>query len=326
MDSIFQNVSILIVCFYVLTKSANYLVDGTVGIANIFKIPKIIIGIVLLSFATTAPEFAVTVISAIKGAPELALGNAVGSVIADDGIALAFAIFFSATVININKKIFMTSGLFLIAISILTYILSLDGLISRIEGVVILLILFSYLTFLVIMAIKNKNNPLDSNIEVDQEESEENILFHKQVFKFIVGLGGVLLSANLLVNAATGIAEIFKISDALIGQTIVAVGTSLPEIATCIVAARKGHADLAVGDIIGADILNLLWVIGAGSAISTLKVEKQTIIFAFPIMIAIVLFMILSPLIRKRFTKWHGAGLFAIYLLFLAGNIYFLVK
>ena len=315
-DSVYLHVAILVVCFGVLAKSADFLVDGAVGVAHRLRLPKVIIGIVLVSFMTTAPEFTVSIISALSGKPEIALGNAVGSVITDDALALALGILVAPAAIAVDSKLLKTTGLFLIAVDLLSFLLSLNGTVSRGEGIVLLLLLAGYLTVLVVV---QKRRPREAVLEA--EEHYHPTSTHGHILRLLAGVVGVLVASDFLVNSAEYVARFAGVSPAVIGLTLVALGTSVPEIATCIVAARKGHGDLAFGDIIGADILNILWIVGASATANPLVVGRKVTSFSFPAMIVVVLVMLVLARIGFRFERWKGAVLLVLYIAYIAATI-----
>lgn len=306
--------------FVLLFKCADFFVKGAVSIARVTNIPKMIVGIVLVGMATTAPEFGVSVLAAFLGHPEIALGNAIGSVICDDGVALALAAILSPVVILVNCRLLKTVGIFLISIDVLAYLLARNGTIGRLEGVFFVLILCPYFIFI----IRNRNFYLEKNKHENQNLSAEKknhsssklFLLKKPLLLFIVGIIGIVLSSQIVVRTSIHIARYFSISETIIGLTIIAIGTSLPEISTCITAALKGEGEIAVGDIIGADILNILWIIGVSSIVNPIKVDLEVINFSFPYMILIVTVMLVSMRIGCRLGKVKGALLFGLYILY----------
>jgi len=309
------------VSFALLFMSAGFFVKAACGIARVLNISKMVIGIVLVGMATTAPEFFVSVIAAIKGKPEFALGNAVGSVICDDGIALALAAILAPTVIYVNCRVLKVVGIFLLSIDILAYILAKNGTIGRLEGAVFVLILAVYYFFL----LKRKdlrfapdspqNRKRDS--EIENLESHEKLELRRLVLLFFMGLAGVVAMSAIVVWSAENIAEYFSVSETIIGLIVLAVGTSLPEISTCVTAAIKGEGEIAVGNIIGADILNVLWIIGVSSIANPITVELKVMDFTFPFMILIVLTMLVAMRIGCRLGKAKGLILFALYGLYI---------
>ncbi len=324
---VFVYFAALIFSFVILFKTADYFVRGASGIADVFKIPKLIIGIVLVSLATTAPEFSVSVIAAILGNLEISLGNAVGSVICDDGIAIAMAALFAPAAILINCRILKFTAVFLISIDIFVYLLIRNGVIGRLEGVLFVLILVVYF----VIVLKNPNYRMDVSGEdktFSPAEQEDHLLKRKAeirrcVFLLAGGVSGVILASFIVNWSAVHIAEYFSISETVIGSTIVAIGTSIPEIGICITAARRGEGEIAVGNILGADVLNILWIIGVAAIVRPLQVELAVINFTFPYMILIVAVMLVCMRIGCRLGKVKGLILFSMYLVYLGLTVVF---
>lgn len=304
------------ISFVVLFKSATFFVDGACGIAKILNVPKLVIGIVLVGVGTTAPEFGVTLVAAIRGSGEIAIGNAIGSVICDDGIALALAAIVAPAVIFVNCRILKAAGLFLIAIDVLAYILARNGRLGRVEGLCLVLILCAYYVFIIVGQRRNRSprNRPGTGTGTDREPSGQGeASLRRPAMLFLMGLIGVASMSFVVVEAAIEIAYFFNISEIIIGSTIVAIGTSLPEISTCITAALKGEGEIAVGDIIGADILNVLWIIGVASLVKPIEVDPDIINFAFPFMILVVVAMLLLLRIGCRLDKYKGFVLLGLY-------------
>jgi len=311
---------VLILSFVLLFKCADFFVSGAVSIAEVTKIPKMIVGIVLVGLATTAPEFGVSVQASFLGHPEIALGNAIGSVICDDGVALALAAILSPVVIFINCRLLKVAAVFLLSIDILAYLLARNGTIGRAEGILFIFILCFY--FLIIIRKRNfhldKEKDADKDLGVQEVKSLSSKLssLKKPLLFFAAGIIGVVISSRVVIWASVHIASHFSVSETIIGLTVIAIGTSLPEISTCVTAALKGEAEIAVGDIIGADILNILWIIGVASIVQPIKVDLEVINFTFPYMILIVAVMLASMRIGCRLGKIKGVILFGLYILY----------
>jgi len=318
---IFVYFLVLAIAFALLFKCADFFIQGASAIAEILDIPKMVVGIVLVGLATTAPEFGVSVMSSFLGKPEFALGNAIGSVICDDGIALAFAAILAPTPILVNCRMLKIIGPFLLAIDFIAFGLARDGDISRIDGMILLILLGVY--FLLIFKVPHFRSMKPQDTNCDANSKKRHVILDKKhelkrpVSLFGIGLIGVVLATRGVIWSAENISLYFSISEIVIGATVLAIGTSLPEISTCIVAALKGEGEIAVGDIIGADILNILWIIGVASVVRPIRVELDIINFTFPFMILIVLIMLVSMRIGCRLTKIKGIILFAIYLVYL---------
>ena len=312
-NNVFINLAVIAVAFYILSRGANFLVDGAVGVAEKLQVPKVIIGIVLVGFGTTTPEFTVSLISAIEGYSEIALGNAVGSVIVNVALALALGVLFAPIALKIERSVFLTIGIIFFGASALTFGLAFNGKIGRVEGAILVATLLCYLVYLIVTEKRKKDGLFEREAVEDVEAHLGTGSMAKYLGIFLVGLLLVIVSSRFLVEAAVNIAEFFKISETIIGLTVVAIGTSLPEIATAIVASRKGHGDLAFGDIMGANILNLLWIIGGAALASPMVVTKTEILFMFPCMFGVVGLMYILTLVDLELNKWKSGILVATY-------------
>ena len=307
--------------FVILFKCADLFVDGASSIASTLNIPKIVIGIVLVGLATTAPEFAVSVIAAFRGLPEIALGNAIGSVICDDGIALALAAILAPTVILVNCRMLRLFGAFLLGIDFLAFFLARDGVLSRWDGLVLVVFLIAYFVMLF------KNRTFRSQVSDCEQETSGPVIscfspvvrkeLKTPAFKLLLGLAGVVLTAAVIVTSAEFIARFFSIPEIIIGSTVIAIGTSLPEISTCIAAALRGEGELAVGNILGADVLNILWIIGIASLTRPIHVDLDIINFKFPYMILVVTSMLVLIRIGCRLSRYKGYILLGLYVFYL---------
>lgn len=315
---------VLVVCFAVLAKCADWFVDGAVGIAEHFAIPKMLVGIVLVSMATTAPELAVSVMSALDDSPEIALGNAIGSVIADDTLAIGLASLVSTAPIAVNPSLLKTTGLFLIAVDLIAYWLVWDGVLSRGEGIFLLFLFFVYLVFTYITQ-KKQGITTGSGELAEIEQGIAGQSLSSLVLLFLLGLAGVLVASDFIVEAAKAIATAFGISAGMIGLTVIAIGTSLPEIATGVTAGRRGHGEIVVGNILGADILNVCWIAGASAALNPLVVGPKEIHFMMPTMLVVVLTMLIMMRTGFRLNKIEGGILVAFYAVYLGLAVRFLL-
>ncbi|MFQ6070352.1 MAG: calcium/sodium antiporter [Candidatus Aminicenantales bacterium] len=316
---------VLLFAFALLFKCAGWFIRGASTFATVLSIPKLIVGIVVVGLATTAPEFGVSVQAAYLGHPEIALGNAIGSVICDDGIALALAALFAPTVIFVNCRILRIAAAFLLSIDLLAYGLALNGTLGRAEGVLFIFLLCLYFIFVI-----RFQSGLKFKLPEDLEEEERKAKarekwsrLRRPLILFLGGITGVIITSRLVIWSAVNIARTFGISETVIGLTVVAIGTSLPEISTCITAALRGEGEIAVGNIIGADVLNILWIIGVSAVVNPIEVELDVINFTFPYMIFIVLVMLVSMRLGCRMGKVKGAVLFILYLIYLFLTLHF---
>ena len=313
-----EAVGLLVVSFVVLAKCADWLVDGAIDIAYRFKVPPILIGIVLVSLGTTVPELAVSVSAALDGLAAISLGNAVGSVIYDDGLALPLVALFAPAVVVIDRTVLRSAAVFLIIVDLVAYALCFDGTLARVEGAVLVAGFFIYLGY-ACWEQRNRNRQRDERISDIPEPSGRSM--QRILFLLVLGLAGVLVSSKWIVGSAPVVAAALGVPNAVIGLVVVALGTSIPEVATCIVAARRGQGDLAVGNILGADILNICWIAGAAAMVNDLVVSADVIHFMFPAMIIIVFTMLGLLRIGYRFEKWKGAVLLVMCSAYLTATV-----
>ena len=293
-------------CFAVLVKCADWMVDGAADMARRLRVPPILIGIAVVSLGTTSPELAVSVRAALEGRAEIALGNAVGSVIYDDGLALPMVALFSPVVVMIDRIVLRSAAIFLIAAHLGAYWMSADGDLVRWEGGILVLGFFAYLVY---AYLERRRHPV-SEEEVDLSEPPRS--WPRLLLLLVIGLAGVLVSSEGIVVAAPVLAVAMGVSDVIIALLVVALGTSIPEVATCVAAARKRQGSLAVGNILGADILNICWIAGASAVVNDLVVEEDVIHFMFPAMLVIVFAMLGLMRIGHRFERWKGIVLLVL--------------
>jgi len=302
--------------FWILAKCADLFVDSAVVIAERLKIPKVVIGLVLVSLATTAPELTVSMMSALQGNPEMALGNAIGSVICNCGLALALCGFLSPLPIPVPRKALWSAGGFLIGISILTAVfVAVDNTLSSAEGAVLVALFFGYLGYLFV---DHRNDKRNATLDLETFEDEKELPLFKQLVLFAVGVLGIVVSSKFIIVSATSIAVSFHIPQSVIALTLVALGTSIPEVATSITAARKGQGELAIGNILGANIMNVCWVAGASAMANELTLQRREILFMFPAMFIMVAFTLFFLKSGGKLSRREGLQLLVLYLLYLA--------
>ena len=257
----------IIAGFGILVWSADKFVDGAASTAKHLGMPTLLIGILIVGFGTSAPEMVVSAIAAMEGNPGLALGNAIGSNIVNIALILGVTAVISPIVVNSNivkKEI----PLLLLIVFIIGYLL-LDNFLSFIEGIILLGGFFALVVWSIISAMRNKGDALESDME--DELIEHSMSLKAGIVWLIIGLVLLIASSRLLVWGAVGVATEFGISDLIIGLTIVALGTSLPELAASIIAARKGEHDIAIGNVVGSNMFNILAVIGIATVIAPMN-------------------------------------------------------
>ncbi|MFH1615510.1 MAG: calcium/sodium antiporter [Planctomycetota bacterium] len=306
----------LVLSFAILTKGADWFVDGASGLAVCSGIPKIIIGATIVSIGTTSSEAAVSVMAAFRGHSGLALGNGIGSVICNTGFI--FGLCCCVTVLPADRFILARQGWVQFgsgaAFAALCYVLAALGVFSigRVVGAVLLGGLLWYMAMSVRWARQHNRQNIASVLNNVSERSRSKIL--KFLLLFAGGLGLVLVGSKGLIGSANQICRYYGVPESIIAATIVAFGTSLPELATAITSIRKGHKELLLGNIIGANILNILFVIGASAAVTDLSISRPFYVIHLPVLaVILILFCIYAMTSRTSFRRWYGVPLLVIY-------------
>lgn len=304
MEMILQ-IALLILGFVCLVKGSDWFVDGSAGIATKFGIPQLIIGLTIVAMGTSAPEAAVSITAAANGNADITIGNIVGSNILNVLIILGLsAVVFPLKVEKSTLKIDIPVTIFA---TVLILVLGLDGNITRLDGIILLIIFISYMVFLLLSAKKAKNVSRELLLDEsgENQESEKQKPLWLLIILSIVGLALVILGSRLVVKSATYIAKYFGWSERLIGLTIVALGTSLPELFTSVMAAVKKNSDIAVGNIIGSNLFNILFVVGLSSLIIPVPFARAFRIDTLMALISVVL-LLLFCLPKKRLSRVSG--------------------
>lgn len=305
--SIIIQVVLLLVGFVFLIKGSDFFVDGASSIASILKIPTIIVGLTIVAFGTSAPEAAVSVTSALTGSNAMAVSNVIGS----NMFNLLMVIGLSALIgeLLMEKSTLNEDLPFLVGITILFAVFIFIGWnISRIEGIILLIILAGYIIHLIRSAKKTE----DAN-----KVEEAKLSLPKSIIFIIVGIAGIVLGGDLVVNSASDIAIAFGMSETLVGLTIVAIGTSLPELVTSLTALKKGENQLVIGNVIGSNIFNILFVLGASSAISGIPLNSSMLIDVV-FMVAVTILCFIFGKTQDKFDRKEGAILVACFVLYMA--------
>ena len=314
---------IIAITLYLLGKGADILVDEAVILSTRWGIPQTLIGATIVSLGTTTPEAAVSVFAAVQGDPDIALGNAVGSIICDTGLILGTAALIAPLPLNrkiVNRQGWLQLGAgFLLVIACLPFgslgtTFAEGGRLPQVMGFVFLILLAAYMW----QSIRwSRDADSDSTIEMDQthDESANTVLV---IVKLLFGILLVVAASSVLIPAVKIVAERVRVPESIIAATLVAFGTSLPEFVTAVTAARRGHGALAVGNVIGADILNVLFVAGAAAAVTGGGLEAPTHFFRllFPLMLFIlVVFRVGIFVSGDSLKRPFGVILIAAYLL-----------
>jgi cation:H+ antiporter len=302
----------------ILTAGAEVLVRGSSQLAGRIGIPPLIIGLTIVAFGTSAPEMAVSVKAAFIGQADIALGNVVGSNIFN--ILLILGLSALIVPLTISRQIIRIELAIMIGTAILAMLLALDGNISRVDGAILFSGIIAYTILQVILARRERNQETITEIEgVDLTKLKPSPSgYVKDIVMIVLGLVVLVYGARMMVDAAVEIARALGISELVIGLTIIAAGTSMPEVAASVMASLKGERDLAVGNVVGSNIFNILAVLGLSSAISPngVGVAASALKFDIPAMIIVSLLCIPIFLTGKRINRGEGAfflGLYVVY-------------
>jgi len=306
-----MNFLLVVVGLVFLILGGNWLLKAAVGFSLRLQIPKIVIGMTVVSFATSAPELIVSVKSALNGHADIALGNVIGSNIANLGMVLAITIILST--ISVEKSFYKTDWPVMMIASVLLYgFIAFDGVLERYEGV----ILFSFLVvFLVYLLRFQKTAVVD-----EMPEDDEELPLYKNVLFLVIGGVALWGGSELLIDGAVGMAQKFNVSERVIGITIISIGTSIPELAASIIAVMKKEKAISLGNLIGSNVFNILAVLGITSMITPIKIVDQGLLTNDIFWMLAISFLIL-PLnfvpVSMKLTWKEGLILISLYILFM---------
>ena len=306
-----KDIVVLIIGLATLILGGDVLVRGASRMALRFNVSSLVVGLTIVAFSTSAPELLVSLNAAIKGVPDFALGNVVGSNISNLALVLGVAALLGK--ININKITARRDWPVTFVATVLLYILVLDGNLVRWEGIVLFTCLIAYLTYLLISTKKDQ-----VQLEVDVPERDES-QFEKWKDGFMIALGGACLyfGSDWFIDSSENIAVGLGVSERIIGLTVLALGTSLPELITSIIAARKGETDLALGNLLGSNIFNILSILGITSIVQNLAVNPEILNSDMIWMLAITFGILPLMLFRKRLSTVSGITLLTVYTVYI---------
>ena len=331
-----MNIIILLLGFVLLVKGADIFVEGSSTIAKILKIPPLIIGLTIVAFGTSAPEAAVSITAAINGQNGMAMGNVVGSNIFNLLMVVGISGFIKN--LSVDKAIISKEFPFLILISVLLFVLTIDvslqgsltNILSRGDGLVLLMFFIIFMYSLLKSALNSMNNPsleetsisfdsasIDYDNDILTKEKTNSKVLIKNILASIIGIILIILGGNMVVKGASNIASFFGVSDQLIGLTIVSIGTSLPEFVTSIIAAIKGESSIALGNVIGSNVFNILFVLGASATISPMFIDPLLFIDTL-FMIGITTLTYLFSIRKKDINKIESSILVLLYIGYMA--------
>lgn len=324
-----MNYILLIIGFVLLIKGADLFVEGASKISKKIGIPAVIVGLTIVSLGTSAPELAVSLISSINGSNELAVGNVLGSNLFNTLMVLGVTALIMPLTIKKSKikKDFFINVLVTVLLLILTFdsfYRGTDNVISRIDGLILFAICIGYIIYLIRSV---KNGDREEEIEEIEEvaiDSAKEFSYPKNILMMIIGVTGIVIGGNLVVDSATAIALSWGMSEKLVGLTIVAMGTSLPELVTSAVAAIKGENDIALGNVLGSNIFNILLILGVSATISPIVVASN---LAIDMIVLIVVSLILGAIIflNKKEEKILGKLEGIILVLLYIGYLFYII-
>lgn len=299
-------------------RGGNYFVDSSIAIAGRLKIPRILIGGTIVSLATTAPELVVSTTASYMGDSGIALGNALGSAIANIGLIVSISAILAPIAIDVLD--FRRRAIWMLVSATLVFLFSWNLELTRQSGIILLIVATLYLFLNALRAIfeRKKNGTADVN-----SSSEDSLPFEKAIIMFLFGAALVIIGSKLLVNSSIEIAKALKIPSIIIGMTAVAVGTSLPELITAITSAKKKVADLAIGNILGANILNLVFITGVSAVINPLSLDLFTRYYAFSWLFIMIIAMMIIFWKKGEMQKKAGYIMLFLYMIYNLGLVLF---
>jgi cation:H+ antiporter len=314
---LYVTILLFIVGFALIIKGGDYFVGSSVAIARHARLPRLIIGTTIVSIATTSPEFIVSTTASATGQPDIAIGNAVGSAIANIGFILGFMCILRP--IAVKREEFNFPSFSLLAAAVLLTLLTIPLFLSRARGFLLLAVGIFYLIF---DYFRHKRRSA-GKMPVSEEEYRDPRMktLRRAVFFFLFGLALVVGGSKLLIDSAVEIAQLLGVPPLFIGLTFIAIGTSLPELVTAITSFSKGVADLSLGNIVGAGLLNCTVITGTAAAICPLPMTRTTQLYNLPALILIVATLIVLARTRNNLSRLDGAILFCLYAAYVAGLV-----
>ena len=300
------DIVIIVIGIICVLKGADFLTEGAAALARRVNVPEIVIGLTIVAAGTSAPELFVSIVSALKDTPDLAVGNVVGSNTMNSMLIVGCAAMVAP--MTINRSTVKKDIPFSVGASVLLMLLALNSFLSRLDGI---LLLAGFAVFMIYSLRQAKNGQDAAPTEEKQQNPWLSVLY------IALGLVGLVIGSNLFVDHASSLALALGISEGVVGLTVVAGGTSLPELATSVVAARKGQSAIAIGNVIGSNVFNILLILGITATISPLQIEGITTIDMAVMLLSVVLVWLFS-FTRYTVERWEGAVLVGGYLVYLA--------
>ncbi|MGO1370187.1 MAG: calcium/sodium antiporter [Senegalia sp. (in: firmicutes)] len=292
-----------------IVKGGDLFIDSSINVAKISNLPEILIGATIVSLATTAPEAIVSITASLRNYTQMSVGNSIGSIVCNTGLILGVSNFIKPS--KVKGKFTKLKSLMLIVFFAIFFIISNDRMINHSDAMILLVLLSIYILFDLLVINYKKSSSINNEVTYMKKD------LIKILFLFLIGITGIFIGSNLLISNGIIIAKFIGVPEAVISLTFIALGTSLPELTTALTALRKGHSSLSVGNIIGANILNISLVLGAAGFLNPLEITNQNIYLDFPVAFIMILILGLSCILKGRINKIIGFLLFAIYISYL---------
>jgi len=297
----------------------NWLVKGASRLASSFGVSSLVIGLTVVAFGTSAPELMVSLNAALQGYSDIVIGNVLGSNVANIGLILGLTGLIAP--ITVQWKLLRREIPLMIGACVAALIVSLDGSVNRIDGI---LLFAGFIAFNAYSYLAARRDQQEIAPELDEFEAYEHLVNQvsrwRELGRLVLGIGVLVLGARLMVDGAVGIARDLGVSELIIGITVVAIGTSLPELATSLVAALRKESDIAIGNVVGSNVANILCILGLTAAAQPVGVEQSLIQFEFPVMIVFAVLLVPFSL-NRRLDRWQAGLFLAGYIAFTAASV-----
>ena len=312
------NIILFFIGFFLITKGADIFINCTVDIGKKTNISEIILGATIVSFATTLPELTVSLFASLDGHTTMSLGNAVGSIICNTGLILGLVAFISP--FKVDKNMFFSKSVLLLVCVVLLLLLGIDKNITKLDSIplLVMLVIYMYSNYRSVVGDSSKSKSTNLSKTKSNNSLSE---WSKIVLLFILGLIMMVIGSRLLVDNGVIIAEWIGVPQGVISLTVIALGTSLPELVSSLTAIKKNHHAISVGNILGANVLNIVSVIGISSIPNDIPILSQNMNIDFPFMILLLLTLILPTIKNNKLYRLQGLIMLTIYLIYI-GTLY----
>jgi cation:H+ antiporter len=311
---------LLLVGLALIIQGGDWFVGAAIRVAEFLKMPRVVIGGTLVSLMTTSPEFVVSLMAGAKGESGLAVGNAIGSCVCNIGLILGITA--ALKQIDINPRTLRRPLTVLVGFALVLFLMTLDLVLSRVQGMLLLMGGFTYFLFDFIIHSRARGAAVVAEAVSVKKAITGRFAWLETgwgtAVQFCAGAFLVIVGSRILVNAAVNLATAMGVSSMVVGLTVVAIGTSLPELVTAITSARRSVSDLAVGNILGANIANLSFIVGTAATMHEVRLDRVAQLLNFPALLVSILFLLALTLTKNRITRREGASLLVFYGVYLA--------